>query len=581
MTEPALSPMFVLDRRKDGRLHHLDHLERYYEGRQHDHYALTWWNHNRVAGANYLWEKFGSLGAEEERAGSIGERRPCVAAGTAGLIVGSFTEMVGCPSISVAGDDDASEYLQECLREINHASTTQRFRDATGSVGSAAVVVSIDDGRPMVQVIRSRDIFVERWANQRRWIPEDVVYQRLCLVERREGNGNKVTTVKVWKTTRWTSTHTYEYEDVPEHHDPETPLQVADGWPRPHGAGRCPVVWAQNTEDHDSQEGEYDLINEGNLELSDRCDQMWSTTFRSAASNTEPTYWEADRLTLAHLFPNMAKGAGEKIRLTEEGRVGYLEVSGEAVKSGRDLAREIRAMLQENTRCVIPTPEMLGSLKSGSAIERLMARMVTRVLKLRSEVEKTWRQVCKILLSMGRHFGVSMEDAVAGDTIVLPARRVMVESDEEATDRLEREYAFTPHSPGTSSAVKVVWPPVRKLSADELAALANALNIGLAAKFISQETAIEQMSAAMGEVDAEQEKRRIHEEQEVKDRKAMEIAGAGLANVQGAAGLADGEEQEGEPQAAGRRGVMIGRTGSGYKGATTPRVACRGDAASG
>lgn len=545
-----MDAMYILDCAGDERIARLRDLESFFDGRQFDHLGADWWGDTIRVEQSYLhhrrhWAAKPQAKMKPRPLAAVA-RRPCVQVGMPAQIRMVFTNEVlpKMPPVEVVADEEATECLSALLVEADGGEAFSQLRNL-GAVGSAAIVVDVVDGKPCLTPRRSSELTVLEWASMERWEPADVVYQRRETVYKHDGG--RVKPVTIVRTTRYTQTEVIEYEDVEEREHPKD-KPIAEAERREHHAGRCPVVWYQNTRNADAPDGRHDLETEANLELSDRADGVFSHIVMAAQANAEPTVWKADRVDAAHIFGKVVqKGNGRLISLSESGKVGYLETSGSSVQVGLDVLATIIRTIQKGASCLVPDIE-IGGMKTATEIERLWTAMDAKVRKLRSSMERAIVQVGDILLTMARVLGVSSKDAPQPETtIVLPPKVVEVEVDGDDDD--ETRTVSTVYSPGVGRTVQVRWPSTRQVQPRDLPGLLNGL--GLATKgqqVMSRETAVSEAMSAIGRTDVADELRRIEDEEHerAEEFEPMPLGANELAES-AAAASEPGDEEEGNP----------------------------------
>jgi hypothetical protein len=482
---------------------------------------------------------------------SYDSRRPSAPAGLPRRVVTTFTQTVlgRSPSLSAPADKDTSAYLAEIMEESESWDALIEARNIAGACGSAAIVPCVTDGVPSVEVIPPTELIVQRWKHKARRIPAEVIHQH--LVERVvETDAGQRACVYV-RTRMWTETHYIEFADAEwPVQDATAPLAMTD-W-REHRCGRCPVVWHQNTRSSSSSEGEYDLQTEQNLELSDEVDKVQSHALKATKANAQPTVVRIDDPIGFQMYPRVAKGAHNEIRVNKGGDAKYLESTGDSVRMAWDSADKLTACVLRNVSCVIPDAANAQAYKSGEHVQSLLEAMRLRCNRLRVTLTRTIRQLASIWIALGLAMGVSSEDEPEERTIVLPPREFECEEeDDDDTEEMGAEEdqddedpangppvpdddeppkpEIGPHIVGKGRSVRVMWPPYQQLSALQLKDLVAALSQANGAKqLMSAETGVEVLATAAGYRDPEQEKRRIRDEKKA----GMTML---LTNMQGAA----------------------------------------------
>lgn len=519
-----IDPVRVMRRDKDPRFRELVALLAWHEGQQHDVYSADWMGRPRKPGQRYF-ESRAEMKAflPAPCMVSYDSRRPSAPAGLPRRVVSRFTEFVlgRSPTLTCPNDKDTSAYLAEVFEESETWDALTEARNIAGACGSAALVPCVSDGVPAVEVYRPTQLDVRKWAHKARRIPAEVVHQ--CLIERAEPDDEGVVRSATYvRTVMWTETHYIEFKDVPYPvDDPKKPLEMTD-W-RVHKAGRCPVVWHQNTRSSSGPEGEYDLQSEQNLELADEVDKTQSHALKATKANTQPTVIRIDDPAGFQLYPRIAKGVGHEIRVSKGGDAKYLETKGDSVKMAWESAERLTTNLLRNVNCVIPDASNGQQYKSGEHARALMEPMKLRGNRLRVTLRRTIRQLAQIWIELGRTLEISSEDEPVEGTIILPPREFEAETEadepveaanEPPEPREKPEPEIGPHVLGKGRSVRVMWPPYEQLSAAELKSMVDAITIANGGKKImSAETGVEVLATAAGYRDPEMEKKRLHEEE--------------------------------------------------------------------
>lgn len=532
---PMVEPVRVVRRDQDPRHRELTCLLAWHEGRQHDVYSADWMGRPRKPHQRYYESRAEMKGFAPPSMVSYDSRRPSAPAGLPRFVVNAFTQTVlGKPaSLSCPADKSTAAYLGEIFEESETWDALLEARNLAGACGSAALVPCVSDGVPSVEVLPPTELQVRRWKHKARRIPAEVIHQHLVELAEADDDG-VMRPITYVRTRMWTETHYIEFEDVKwPLEDAKRPLVMTE-W-REHKCGRCPVVWHQNTRSSCSPEGEYDLQTEQNLELSDEVDKVQSHALKATKANTQPTVVRIDDPIGFQMYPRVAKGAHNEIRVNKGGDAKYLETTGDSVRMAWDSADKLTERLLRNVSCVIPDAANAQAYKSGEHVQSLLEAMRLRCNRLRVTLTRTIRQLAAIWIELGRVLGVSSEDEPVEGTIILPPREICEDEEDDAEGEGE-EYAeeteaegegedaedmpeapeppeVGPHDVGKGRSVRVLWPPYQQLSAAQLKDLVSAITVASGGKQImSAETGVEVLATAAGYRNPEQEKKRIHEE---------------------------------------------------------------------
>lgn len=572
--ETKLPDVYVVDRSNEPRYRELCTLFRWFDGTQHDYCYADWQGRSRPGGCSYVGDRHrdkGMVWPSEAPRVSWDIRRPNAPAGLARQVVSRFTELTmgSAPTLTCPADDDTAAYLTAVFEESCTWDAHQEARDYAGACGSSVMILTITDGQPNAEALPSFAVDVLRWANTKRWVPAEVVQQ--YRVEVIEPGPNPRPVVKT-RTILWTERHRVEFEDVPLDWPREKPLTPSKR--EEHFSGRCPVVWVQNIRRTRQPEGEYDLLNQANLEMCDEVDKVQSHALKATKANTQPTMVRIDDpLAFVQQFPRLAKGSGTEIRVAKGGDVKYLETTGDSVKMGWDSAEKMKDQVLKNVNCYMPESEQITQAPSGVAVAKLRRGMETRGNRIRTA--QTWviRQCAQIWIALGLKFPPSSEDDPKEESIVLPPRCYKIEvapepapapnedaeegedeADDEADDaqpvpapapKVETKKRLAPHKVGRGRSVRPIWPPYDHPTPADIKALGEAMTTVTAGKVLSRRTATEVFVTSIGLRDPEQELQRIAEEKAENSIMLGPLMGAPAAGADKAAedgALAQGED---------------------------------------
>jgi hypothetical protein len=574
----------------------------FYEGTQHDHCRTDWHGRERANRPPYLSDRVREKGFAANGGGRSNhdDRRPNVPMGLGARVVDRYTETTcGRPaSLGVVGDTDGSAAYEALNKASDFWDAVSELVTIAGATGSSAILpVIMEDGRPSHEVFRPQSLYIRRWADRTRWIPEEVIHQIEVQVEAMDPKTREVSLKTMVRTRAWTPKLAIRFKDREKGGDAEKePLELDDGEDAviEHGWGRCPIVWHQNVRNSEGPEGQPDARTTANLEISDMADKVASHAVKATRANTEPTVVRGDRDVMFHLHPTIAKGVGNEIRHSEAGKVYFLETNGESVKMAWDAVDRLTLTFLRNTNCVVYDIDLAmagrGSGDSGEALMQRSQSMQKRCNRKRVALAKTIEQVGGMWLSKMRAIGISTQDDPKEGTLVLPARCYKIEARDEEAEGEEHEAeefkersrtaaaglllnakdpgevlgwsdlepqaeAYEPHKVGKGSSLEIRWPPYAELTPAQIQAYLGALSTATGSKAVlSQQTGIELATVALGMTDAAQEKRRLLEEKRQGLSQIQAVVSAspdpgGDAEDEGA-DAADGAEDDGETEDA-------------------------------
>lgn len=507
--EAAELALHVLNLHKTERSQQLRHCCLFYWGRQHDHHSHDWNGVYRDPGVNYMMERLKPQGFVPANAIPYGGRKPSAHLPLGRQIVNRFTEILlghgRNPTLQVPADRDTEDFLEAIYDETDHWDVWAEARDLAGMCGAAAVTQAIVNGEPQAEVLHPADLWVREWRESARWEPADVIEQRLVTVVV-PGDGGKLESKRMWRTRRWTETHAIKYVDVPEDYEDEIPIE---GEPVEHKAGRCPVVWLQNTRCTSSPDGIPDY--DGTYHLLDEVDRLQSQTIKSSKANVDPTVVRKDEARFRRSHPFLGKGVGHVMDVGPEGDVKYLEVNGASIKMGWDGIANVTMQVLQTAECVIVTPENAGNYRSGEALQVLWRSMEAKAGRLRTPLRGAVRASARLWIALGKAHGVVNVEEVdegEGEGIRLPPKQVKAEPPtpedlaklaEKGEAWVEPEPKWVAQSVGTGTCVQIQWPPFWSPTPQQLQAFTAALQTATAgAKVISRETAVRTLARYMG-----------------------------------------------------------------------------------
>jgi hypothetical protein len=513
---------------------HLDQTERakklsmrwrYYEQRQHDDAEHEYDGRPRQRGATYFASKQQALGystIDKATGVSYGQRRPSLPTTIGGTTVDTYTAMLlgggRQPSIKVSADRDSTDLLAAMFEAADIWDSLAEARKFAGAEGAAAILPEIIDGILSARAIRPEDLYVE-WESEALWIPRIAVEQKRVSIDYLDDAG-KLCTKIVWRTRAWDRQYAYVYEDVDEDFGKaqasEGPAQRATADekieqaepPIEHKAGRCPVIWLQNTRCSDESIGDTDY--EGVFERIDKLDHLESMILRGTTSNNDPTLVISDKLIERRMWQTRAKGHGQKIETSEVGKVSLLEMSGKTIETSWLTAREIKDSIAERTGVVPIRPDEAGAMQSGVALQILRGTLNSRVGMRRPSLGRTIAQLCRVLLTLARQHGVK-DVGSEGKGIELPPREVAGEAPgDEPTFELPKY--------GKGNAIVVSWGELHSPTPTDLQVIANSLTTATGGQpVLSQETGVAMFSSlAQTETEATTELARLAAERTAK-----------------------------------------------------------------
>jgi len=548
---PAIPEVYVMRIQETRRSIDLRAKQSYLRQTQHDHRNLTWDGGPRDPGIGYMRERLEPYGFTVTNGAPYGNRRPSCPYPIGRQVIRAFTDMVfgsSEPDLSVPADQRTGRYLAAIMRESNAWDTLSESRDFSGACGETAILAEVIEGEPSTERLNTADLKVIEWEDRKGWVPAVVIEQRLVETTEEDEKTKKLETVKKWRTRYWDRTHTLAFEDVPEDYGKDEiskgeapPPILPEGEPVEHHAGRCPVVWLQNTRSSKSPAGESDL--DGVHETADQLDKLQSMTIRASNANADPTLVYKDERAERRRNPQLKKGYGARIDVGPNGDVKLLETTGSSIETAWIGIEKLRFEILQTTGAVIVTPESASNYKSGKAIQMLWRTMESRCsMRLRVPLETGIRQLCAIWIAVGTAIKVASVEDEDPKGVILPPRVIEPKAEDKTKAReagKDVKPKLEPHQVGDGSYVEVRWSPYHEPTAEDLLAYASALaNANGQKPLISKETATREFINVIGNVDPDEELDKIAEEHE----EGMEEFGAAIG---GAGGVPFGKPGEG------------------------------------
>lgn len=556
----------------------LRHWCSFVDGTQHDHCETNWGGGYRDPGVQYMHERLAPQGFVPTSSVPYGERRPDTPDPLAAQIVQRFADMLvaggAFPAVRAPADARTERYLAAILAKSNTGASFHEARQLSGACGEAAVLLEVVEGVPTSEVLNTQYLDV-KWRQVADWIPESVTEQRPIWkrVEERGHDGKtKMVRKRYLRTRYWDEVAAVTFEDVPENYGQDRDDQDDAGNPKPipitsvteHRAGRCPVVWLQNTRNTESPTGKPDLVNQQVMELCDKHDRVSSMATRATIAGTDPTLvLKRSRMT-QRMGGLLRKGYGARLEVGTDGDAKFLEISGETIRVAWESADRLRDKILQTCSCVLIDPKTSGTEKSGEAVQMLWRSMEDRCDSFRVSLSTAIVETCQIWISLGRAWGVASSDGVEVDEGTRAADApIILPPHVEAPDDPETEAQdpkLSAHDVGEAWHVELDWPPYHRPTALQLQATANALSTATGQRpVLSQRSGVEVFGGMLGRVDAAEELRRIRQEEEARTSK-MEglLAGAGQRppppgrSAASDDGGDEGEGGEGEGGEAGR-----------------------------
>lgn len=481
--------------------------------KQHDHNYYTWDKFQRDPGVGYLHERLRSRGNNTvENAPGYSGRTPDAPAPLGKTIVGEFTAMLlsqhARPIPVCIGDDETTAYLAAAFQQTGAWEALALARNTAGGCGSVALGFCTDDRGGHWEVLKTAELIVE-WLPVRDWIPKQVCRQ-YCAMEIVEQDDGQPIEKEMVRTTLWTEDERIDYESVPKDEATEDPVPAA-ATKTEHKLKLCPIVWYQNTLCSDHPDGECDY--EDLWRQLDKVDHLQSQGSHSALANADPTLAISDDSASHKRRTFLRKGSKGLIQLSQQGKAGYVEPSGQGAVVAWDTADRLQEQVLRAAACVVMDAEMMRNYDSGEAVQFRYRPMESRCDLLRGPLGRVVVRMAEILIAAAEAYNMKF--------LRIPLKRP-VEGEKPTPHKLgPGPYTVTPEFPS-------YWKTT-PLQAQAIAGMLAAATAGKAV--LSQASGAEVMAKVLG-VDVDREVDRVEDEKE--EEQALLDASMGLPGSVGA-----------------------------------------------
>lgn len=489
----------------------IDRLDNYAAGRQYDHLRFDWnGNYQNYADAADIapgWYV------------PLKHRKPAVRLEVPRLIVSRFSAMLlgedRFPQISVEGDDEAEDYVNALAEESQLKIRLQEARDKGGASGTAVISFAFIDGKPRLQVHRSKHIHVLKWADRYDLRPGTVL--KCYRYERSVFEAGKPKKKPFYYVRLWTETAEIVWEPVPEDMAKSGAwVSGVQSYAVQHDYGECPVYWIQNLPDSDREDGVADFA--GLLDNFDEMNRLLSATSKGTIANVDPTL-------VVKEDPSANNGSlkkGSENAIFAKGGAEYLELSGTSINTARELLRALLQYSLDVAGVVLGDADKIsGAAKSAAAMRLLYQPMINQCDKLRAQYgQQGIVPLLKGMLKAAKRIGsqepgpiITTSDGrrVQQKPIVDLEPRVDTEYVEETdpetgepTGEKTRKVRTVERSPGSSERITLKWPPYFKPTQQDASAAVQA-SVAARGVLVSPKTATKAVQNLFGIGDVEQE----------------------------------------------------------------------------
>lgn len=443
----------------------------------------------------------------------LSKRRPSAPYRLPRVIVSSFTNLLfgdqRFPKMLTPGDSDTQDYAEALLREQQLPRRIIQARNYGGSMGSAAMSWSFQNGKPVTEVHDPKTIWIQRWEDRDALIPAHVIKCFQYPMQVMDRNTGREETKWFWYRRDWTPVLDVIFEpcEVKQNEQPQFIPAVMNQ----HNDKLCHFTWIQNlpTEDVD---GEPDY--EGLYESFDALDIILSVIVRGATLNLDPTL--VLNLDAAEMqMMGVAKGSDNAIVAGIEGDAKYLELAGTSIEAGIKLFNEKRKACLEVAQCVVPDPnEIAASGMSSVAMKVVYAPMlgkgdilreqwgagIARHLEPQIEIARRKSRSTVIYIDVE-----TQQEVEVNESIDLPPK---VETDPESGEEKK-----TPRDPGHAEKLDPEWGPWFMPTPSDLSTQVTAASTAVAGKAVLSQRSANEILAGFLDRDPDEEWQRLQKEQ--------------------------------------------------------------------
>lgn len=400
---------------------------------------------------------------------SVMKKRPSTPLRLVPMIVDRFTGLLfsldRSPTITVEGDNEASDFLNAVIDKTHFWRTWRLARTSGGSMGSALVTVQLREGRFSVKSHPAKIVHDIVWEDADLQTPSGVLIQYFEAreVETFDQKTGRPTgkTKQIYYLNRRIIDEEWDTTFIPAPvSGPDMPdLEIDEHHSYRHGLGRFPGVWIQNLPSDEQFDGVGDCA--GVYELADMIDRQLSQANKGLFYNQDPTLvYGRDRMYDQANVP-LQKGSERALNVGLGGHAEYLEMSGSAIAAAIELVKFMIQHVLDRTQCVIANPaDISGAAQSAKAIEYIFAAMLEKAAILREQYGAAIITICGIILELARKYAdpLAYRGRVEIALFDLDPRLEERDLDPHNPDpEVGRTYELVPRTPGVGGRVSLAW----------------------------------------------------------------------------------------------------------------------------
>jgi hypothetical protein len=379
------------------------------------------------------------------------------------------------PKIEISQDPEAQAFVEALVKTSRLWVRFAQARKFGGGQGSACLTFRFRDGLPIIEVHDPRwcsPTFLDRATGELSALEIRYMYPE----EIRDEHG---VPKEIWYWYRRVidgqTDVIYQPAPVGDGDEPEWVV----GESAPNLLGEFPGVWIRNTET-DELDGEPDC--HGMFETSDEIDALMSQASTGALENSDPTLHVADENEMESA---LKKGSKNSIKTTEKGSVKYVEMTGEGVKTAREIAKDLRSNFLEVVQCVLDTENETGPAQTATEISRRYEAMFDRGDSFREQYGETGikpllEKMLRAVIRLGQ--GIQVGGEIRQATFRVPGNLA----------------AIAQRSVDSPLQIELKWPPWVKATPTDTQAASNAVATARTAKVISSQDALQYIAPFVG-----------------------------------------------------------------------------------
>lgn len=450
-------------------------------------------------------------------------RRPCAPYRLAKVIVDSFTNMVfghqRWPTMRSPGDPDTEHFVRALVDAGKLRTTMIRARSMGGATGTIALSWRYVTGIPVNYVHHPKYVYVHRWADRDRLIPEHVIEVYRYPRDEWDPQRRKVVRNWYWFRRDWTPVADVAFVDqldtAPVQQSSTAPVvsrnptwQIDLPNTYVHNDGFCHFVWGQNLPSPFPEEIDGVPDYEGLYEILDSMDVLNSVLVTGTTKNLDPTLvLKLDPDLMAAMGgASVMKGSDNALTVGLAGDARYMEMQGTSIQVGRDLFVKLRETALETAQCVVPDPNQIGAAGTSSvALKVVYSPMLGKADILREQYEDALLQLLTQQLksarrALGEDIPIEMEDGttVPGRaTFALPPRTEMAEETDPQTGEITKREVVIELKPGNTDRIVFEWGEYFQPTAQDQQQVATTLAQMTAGNLISKEAGADLAARAM------------------------------------------------------------------------------------